>query len=57
MTLEEARKVAMIIINADNGCPVCVERLVEKAQEIFPEFKWTFNETEAWEVEIFVDQI
>lgn len=44
MTLEEAKKVAAIIGEADGGCPVCVGRLVEATRKRFPEFRWTLKE-------------
>lgn len=46
MTLEEAKKVAGIIAEADGGCAVCVGRLVGLARRAFPEFRWSFKEYE-----------
>lgn len=40
MTLDEARKVAEVISEADSGCPVCVSQLVDLMQERFPGFDW-----------------
>lgn len=36
MTLEEAKKVAAIISQADNGCPVCVGHLLAQTIKAFP---------------------
>ena len=44
MTLEEARKVAAIIVTADGGCGTCVESLTELMDEAFPEYTWEFDE-------------
>lgn len=54
MTLNEAKKVAAIISQADNGCPICVGYLVEEAKKEFPAFQWTFHEYE--DVEVSNDQ-
>ena len=38
MTLNEAKQVAAIISEADNGCSVCVNNLVDLANKTFPKF-------------------
>jgi len=40
MTEEEARKVASIIVRADQGCSNCVGELISLSKKIFPEFDW-----------------
>jgi hypothetical protein len=40
MTLDEAKKIATIIVTADNGCQYCVDDLVKHLNSDFPEFKW-----------------
>ena len=40
MTLDEAKKVALIISTADSGCPGCVDDLTKQMQEAFPEYQW-----------------
>lgn len=45
MTIEEARKVAGILLNADGGCGPCIKDLCDITQRVFPEFVWTFSET------------
>ena len=46
MTLEEAKKVAAIVSEADGGCSVCVGCLVDSLRSAFPEFCWVFTEYE-----------
>ena len=43
MTLEEAKKVAKILIKADGGCHVCVKELFSSIQKEFPEFIWDYE--------------
>lgn len=38
MTLEEARKVALVCSTADDGCSHCVKGLAKHLEEMFPEF-------------------
>lgn len=40
MTLEEARKIALVCGTADHGCESCVHGLSVKLNKIFPEFNW-----------------
>jgi hypothetical protein len=46
MTLDEARKVAGVVSQADGGCPYCVSQLVESLGEMFPEFDWEMDPEE-----------
>lgn len=43
MTLLDAKRLARILVTADNGCPVCVRALTEQANKEFPEFTWEYN--------------
>lgn len=43
MTLDEARKVAKIIGNADTYCRTCTESLVGEATREFPTFVWSLT--------------
>lgn len=43
MTLDEAKKVALICCQADGGCSVCVSAHVENLNAMFPEFKWAYD--------------
>lgn len=43
MTLEEAKKVALICEEADGNCASCVHGLAELLQEAFPEFNWVYK--------------
>ena len=43
MTIQEAEKIARIIVTADGGCRVCVQELASEMQEMFPEFEWIFD--------------
>ena len=40
MTLEDAKEVARLLGYADAGCPYCVADLVERANKLFPLYKW-----------------
>lgn len=40
MTKEDANKVVVIALTADNGCPVCVGSLLESLQKVFPDHNW-----------------
>lgn len=51
MTLEEAKKIASAIGNADGGCPYCVRDLCEEMATRFPEFVWSFDGEEIPSVE------
>lgn len=44
MTLEEAKKVANIVGQADGGCSICVGSLVKDLNEFFPEFEWIMGD-------------
>lgn len=44
MTLDEAKRLARIIGYADNACSNCVGKLVDKANALFPEFKFTLTD-------------
>jgi len=43
MTLDEAKKIAVIAAWVDGGCSVCVGSVVAELNEKFPEFVWTFD--------------
>lgn len=43
MTLEEAKKVADIISEADSGCSNCVKSLIEITTREFPQWNWFFD--------------
>jgi len=43
MTLDEARKVALICCQADSGCSTCVGAHVANLQAAFPEFVWKYD--------------
>lgn len=45
MTLEEAKKLAVIALTVDNGCIVCINNFVEELNEAFSEFTWTVIDT------------
>lgn len=40
MTLDEARRIALVISKADSGRPCCVKALVDDLNLQFPEFRW-----------------
>lgn len=40
MTLDEAKKIDLIVGTADHGCSVCVGNLVDQLNAEFPEFVW-----------------
>ena len=42
MTLDEAKKVALMIGHADGGCGTCVSQLTKLAASLFPEFEWRY---------------
>jgi len=44
MTLEEAKKVALICEDADGNCSSCVNGLAYLLQKAFPEFNWVYEE-------------
>lgn len=41
MTWDEATKIGAIVGTADNGCSVCVDSLITRLNETFPQFIWT----------------
>lgn len=48
MTIEEAKKVAEIIEEADGGCSVCVGSLLLAAHEHFPEYDGVWMSRKLW---------
>jgi hypothetical protein len=40
MTIDEAKRVAVIISSADGGCPVCVRHLAVGCHQAWPQFDW-----------------
>lgn len=46
MTLDDAKKVADVVSHADGGCPVCVQNLLDRLNETFPQFVWEYDEDE-----------
>lgn len=46
MTIDEAKKIAGVIKEADHGCPFCVQALCSDLNKVFPGFKWTYREDE-----------
>lgn len=49
MTLDEAKKIALIARTADGGCPGCVMSLAQALEAAFPQFVWEF--VEDWDEE------
>lgn len=43
MTLDDANKVANIVGTADNGCSVCIAKLVQQLNIDFAYFTWTIG--------------
>ena len=41
MNLDVAERIAILIGYADGGCPSCVHDLVEQANELFPEYRFS----------------
>lgn len=44
MTLEDARKVAAIISEADDRCRICVCALMRECEIAWPQFEWSYDE-------------
>lgn len=47
MDLEDAQRVAGVIMAADAGCSVCVADLTYRLTRAFPAFVWTLDEDAA----------
>lgn len=47
MTLEEAKKVAAILNEADMGCSTCVKALIKLANREFPQWNWYYTDETA----------
>lgn len=43
MTLDEAKKIAYVCMQADGGCSTCVANLTEELNSVFPEFVWAYD--------------
>ena len=55
MTLDEAKKIPELLETGAHGnnCGYCASDFADKANELFPEFKWDYQETRtAWEVTV-----
>jgi hypothetical protein len=50
ITIKEARQVAEICSDADNGCPECVGDLMDRLIDAFPQFKWTWEEDNEYHI-------
>ncbi len=44
MTIEEAKKVAVIVLSADGGCRQCAEELIDYLVDVFPEYREAFRD-------------
>ena len=40
MDIEDAKKIARIAGTVDDGCPGCVDEVVDKLKIAFPQFTW-----------------
>lgn len=53
MTLEDAKKVALICMQADGNCSVCVKEMVRYLTFHFPDFQWGLVDPSTHEIQRF----
>lgn len=44
MTLEEAKKFALVLQDVDNGCPNCILTACARTNSLFLDYNWTYDE-------------